>query len=718
MSEDSTGYIRYNIDDNEYAGAADVVAKETELIKKRRGTDKDALQGVALSGGGIRAASFSLGVLQALAKNDKLERFDYLSTVSGGGYLGGALSWLWLGKWRDKTRCAEVEKPVVFGTGKTDFPYGSGKRHDNPVAAMDKHQASLMRHLRQHGNYLTPGRGLTALSFLSVILRSIVMGFLTVIVLTSVVFHVLHLVDAFGPTWLFVPEVEIGSCKGSFMLDVGLSAAAIYVAYLLLYSVLSICNKDMPYQGYLWRRWWEKSANIVLLFVVGTLVLSITEMSRCWLEGEVQLAGGLSAFIGSAVAWYFQKTEKTSVLKIIPTSLLMLAGILAMFLGLFVIADSIAYAVVDEFSDLVVHILIAAGLLLCAYLIPINKVSIHRYYRDRLMETFMPDACELVRGEDPYVAKQATTTGLHECMPDETNDGAVNRMPYHIINTNIILVESEIAKFRGRGGDNFILSPLYSGSNATGWKRTEKFADGSITLPTAVAISGAAANTDSGVAGTGPTMNPLLSALMSMFNLRLGYWVVNPDTGAQSDQKAIPNYLKPGFRGVIGRKKLNEKADFVQLSDGGHFENLAAYELLRRHCKVIVCCDGEQDKGFVYQSLANLIEKARIDFGVEIRLSSNDLEAMRYSQDDDGVLDYAEKCCVEAKILYPDGTEGLFIYIKTTLVDGLPADVVAYKKMNPDFPDETTVDQFFDEQQMEAYRLLGFHAGSSVAKVL
>jgi predicted acylesterase/phospholipase RssA len=51
--------------------------------------------GLALSGGGIRSASFSLGVLQLLLNEDLLQRVDYLSTVSGGGYVGSSITW-WL----------------------------------------------------------------------------------------------------------------------------------------------------------------------------------------------------------------------------------------------------------------------------------------------------------------------------------------------------------------------------------------------------------------------------------------------------------------------------------------------------------------------------------------------------------------------------------------------------------------------------------------------
>ncbi|HAN48811.1 MAG TPA: hypothetical protein DCQ20_08060, partial [Nitrospira sp.] len=48
--------------------------------------------GLCFSGGGIRSATFGLGVLQSLARLQLLNKFDYLSTVSGGGYIGSGLT--------------------------------------------------------------------------------------------------------------------------------------------------------------------------------------------------------------------------------------------------------------------------------------------------------------------------------------------------------------------------------------------------------------------------------------------------------------------------------------------------------------------------------------------------------------------------------------------------------------------------------------------------
>ncbi len=687
----SHSFVTYSTTDTKHAGADKVIKDEFKDLKKRRGTDPDDMKALALSGGGIRSASFCLGVLQSLARHNKLNQFDYLSTVSGGGYLGGALSWAWLNRWKQNTECNEE-----FGTDADNFPFGSGQRYTNQDATMDRKQAAMMRHLRQHGKYLTPGKGLTGLSFISVLIRSITMGLVTLLMLSSLAFHLLH---------AFTPVFNTGFITNTYALDASLGLFIVYILSLLLYGLFAIAHRSTARSAYIYRHRWEVSIKFVLQACIVVGFLALSEEIRLFLDAQIETAGGLSALFGALLAWKAQSAGKTSILSKLPAPLLMYVGLIIFFMGLAVLSNHIAYLIQsDGYTSILIHALLSLVVLVSAILIPINRVSIHRYYRDRLMETFMPDICRLfdTEGSKDNMAMQANEAALHDCMPGQTN-----KMPYHIINTNIILVESEIQKFRGRCGDNFILSPLYSGSNATGWTRTECFAGGSITLPTAVAISGAAANSDSGVAGSGLTVNPFVSAIMSIFNLRLGYWTVNPDTSIQKNQSITPNYFRPGFRGVLSRKQLNEKADFIQLSDGGHFENLALYEMLRRRCKLIICCDAEQDQDFVFQSLSNIIEKARVDFGVEISIDSDQLNKLRYTLADDGSLIAAEAGYIVSYIYYPDNQTGTLIYIKSTLPDRLPADVMGYFKTHPTFPHETTVDQFFDEKQMEAYRMLG-----------
>src|SRR4029077_16193392 len=67
----------------------------TEITTALDRPDTEPLGALCLSGGGIRSASFGLGVLQGLARFGLLGKFHYLSTVSGGGYIGS-----WLSAWR------------------------------------------------------------------------------------------------------------------------------------------------------------------------------------------------------------------------------------------------------------------------------------------------------------------------------------------------------------------------------------------------------------------------------------------------------------------------------------------------------------------------------------------------------------------------------------------------------------------------------------------
>src|SRR6266567_1516829 len=97
------------------------------------------LMGLCFSGGGIRSATFNLGILQALAQLKLLRCFDYLSTVSGGGYIHQ-----WLAAWSKRRRFEEVEEQLVPLPEK-----GNPGTHPEPI-----------RWLRRYSNYLTPEKGL------------------------------------------------------------------------------------------------------------------------------------------------------------------------------------------------------------------------------------------------------------------------------------------------------------------------------------------------------------------------------------------------------------------------------------------------------------------------------------------------------------------------------------------------------------------------------
>jgi hypothetical protein len=223
------------------------------------------------------------------------------------------------------------------------------------------------------------------------------------------------------------------------------------------------------------------------------------------------------------------------------------------------------------------------------------------------------------------------------------------------------------------------------------------------------------------------TRQPLLSVLMGLLNLRLGYWCSNPDPNSQPSsflsslfaRRSTPNMLSPGLFESLGRANLNEHEPYVLLTDGGHFENLGLYELVRRRLKLIVLCDASADADFKFVDLANAIEKVRADFGAIIHLSSDDLGDLvpRKRSSADAAMPAAQRGYVFAPITYArredrsygcEADRGILIYLKATYFRQLYADLHGYRRAHADFPDQSTGDQYFDEKQFESYRELGF----------
>ncbi len=137
-------------------------------------------------------------------------------------------------------------------------------------------------------------------------------------------------------------------------------------------------------------------------------------------------------------------------------------------------------------------------------------------------------------------------------------------------------------------------------------------------------------------------------------------------------------------------------------------KNLAVYELVRRRCATIIASDAGADPLFQFKDLAKLTEMIRVDFGAKLTIDTSPL-----LPNEQGISDAAY---VIGDITYHCGKKAQFIYIKATLQSELSADVLGYKNQNPTFPDQSTIDQFFDELQFEAYRELGFQIAHRLLK--
>jgi hypothetical protein len=155
----------------------------------------------------------------------------------------------------------------------------------------------------------------------------------------------------------------------------------------------------------------------------------------------------------------------------------------------------------------------------------------------------------------------------------------------------------------------------------------------------------------------------------------------------------------------------------VYVTDGGHFENLGVYEMIRRQAKMIVCIDAGCDPQFTFSDLLNLQSKVRADFGVEIELGElDDLKTAGAQR---------AKCCwKEFRIVYARDEKGepsepgYLIYCKSTLTGHEPQDVLHYQTKVPSFPHMSTVNQWFAESAFEAYRALGLHIGRKAGEYL
>lgn len=692
----------------DYLHEKELIEYERLLLKQRSkkiGQQDENHIGLALSGGGIRSASFSLGFMQALARYDAFRHIDYLSTVSGGGYIGSSLTWFLSKKW-DYGNGMKSE----FGLDADNFPFGTTPNtHSEVPGAGSKEKMSILRHLRQNINYLFPGDGINPLSFFAVLLRGILFNFLVYVPVMALLLMLLAWVGGLSGAGF-----ELKNLANLVYLAAALLSLILIGGF--IYGLVCSLARTMPAFLYSLRTWYLKTAGYMLAFTIAFLVLAslpcVLENLSGWI-GKLITASGIT--VGGVISgiWGYLRTGSSSEKKPkIPTGLIISIASILLIYGLFLLSYQLAGVISDAFfgpgaqlnKNYLWSFLIPIGI---GFAVNINFITLHRYYRDRLMELFMPTLARATANRPAQPAEEANTTYIQQIC--NYFGDAVG--PYHIINTNIMLPGSKITKFRGRGGDNFILSPLYCGSSATGWQRSDKYINGKFTYPTAMAVSGAAVNPNTGADGEGPTRNPLLSVIMGFLNLRLGVWVENPNL-SNAFKYFKPNLWFPGLRDIFLPKFMNEESHFIELSDGGHFENLGVYELIRREVDLIIVCDGAADKDFKFKDFSNLVEKVRLDFGAIIDINLDPLIPKEGDNHSYGLEKLAGQGHAVGTIRYRNKEKpGFLVYIKTTLVPELPADIYGYKLTHESFPDESTGDQFFDEKQFEAYRELGFQLG-------
>jgi hypothetical protein len=295
----------------------------------------------------------------------------------------------------------------------------------------------------------------------------------------------------------------------------------------------------------------------------------------------------------------------------------------------------------------------------------------------------------------------------------------------HVVNTTLNLVGGDNLAWQQRKAESFTVSPLHSGSYRVGYRRSKDYGgDDGISLGTAMTISGAAASSNMGYY----TTSPVLSLVLTLFNVRLGWWLGNPGPAGSGSYRGLETADLPGETSKKIYRRMSptlsvtpvfyeafgltdDRNKYVYLTDGGHFENLALYEMVLRRCRLIVVSDGAADPKYEFNDLANAVRKVRIDLGIHIEFPDVPIYRRAPDKENHGGCYWAI-----GKIRYSDidrradgekVEDGVLVYIKPAVYEDEPEDVIHYKRTHPTFPHETTADQFFDEPQFESYRALG-----------
>jgi hypothetical protein len=708
--------------------------------------------GVCFSGGGIRSATFNLGVLQVLSTTPAppeladpddggeaptlLKSAAWLSCVSGGGYIAGALQMLS----RDPSGDEAMPPALTFAAG-----------------------SSEVRHVRHHGRYIADTAGQWAAAIARV---------LAGVALNVGVFALILFVIGRPLGWiqhdLFhlggVRDVDDMQTTGAMWAAVGWTLGGAIALYLLgtLWGGLDGS----------WRRRFERSGLGFLLLGLGVLasvwllplltrrgpdlVAAIGRMLP-WVDdpagnesgASVLIVTGAGSLAGTALAIINrpppapETTAKPrfpamrSLGKWLVRALPYVAGFILAAIAVLVLAVFTSQAAaagirgegtifgIDGALELTAF-LIAAGVLAVIYLTgDQTRWSLAPFYKRRLASAFALQAEGDTVSERDW-SQPTTLSRFARPHPD---------LPELLVCAAANLSDPEAAP-PGRRAQSFVFSAEWVGGPQVGWARTTDFeaalrgaTAGDGTLLGAMGISGAAFASAMGHQSKGA-----INALLAASNARLGVWLpspnyvqelrgVRPEPPYEDAPDAAPAapYAGPWagyrrlpylFKELFGTYTVDDR--FLYLTDGGHYENLGLVELMRRQCRVILCFDASGDDLVSCGTFVEALTLAQEELGIEVAIDLSPLAPRATGERPPGVrtlLDarLSERSVVHGHIHYADGTRGHLVLAKASLTESTPGTVLAHaaRQAKATFPNDSTGDQFFDYTQFDAYSTLG-----------
>ncbi|HRH86835.1 MAG TPA: hypothetical protein PLO41_08300, partial [Rubrivivax sp.] len=347
----------------------------------------------------------------------------------------------------------------------------------------------------------------------------------------------------------------------------------------------------------------------------------------------------------------------------------------------------------------------------------VNVFSLHGMYGNRLVRAYLGSGRALRKPHWFTGFDAADNPPLADFKePLRGADGRPRLYPVIGIALNVVSVQPDKLDWQQRKAAPFIATPRHCGAAAVGFRPTDRYLGG-MSLGRAMTISGAAASPNMGYHSSAP-----VTLVMALFNVRLGWWAANPGaTGKRcwSDKRPWVG-LDVAVAEATGRTGTD--GSYVYLSDGGHFDNLGIYEMVRRRCRCIVAVDATCDGRYQWSDLLDTVRKIRVDLGIPILLPAvlpgpgrdgavlRHIEApIRYSARDGNDEDADGKLIVlKPRLLRHQDPPELSAYAETSAPEGSTADDPRR------FPHQSTADQFFDEQQFESYRLLGYTTAAAV----